>query len=103
MGTPAWAIPLGVLAVVVVLGFLFVWWWFPRLLLKGQRSDMDAVDAENAVRNIGLTDSEGNTPRGAMIEDPETGEWRKPTLEERVKALHNARAYEDRGVPVRIM
>ena len=79
-------------------GFAFVWWWFPKWWQKGILSDMKERD-EIAMRNMDDMDpesAEGQGRRHAMITDPITGERRKPTMEERVQAIHAARAYEDR-------
>lgn len=37
MGVASWAIPVGVLAAIVIVAFVFVWWWFPRAWNKGNR------------------------------------------------------------------
>lgn len=37
MGVTSWAIPVGVLAAIVIVCFVFVWWWFPRAWNKGNR------------------------------------------------------------------
>ncbi|KAI7287666.1 hypothetical protein KC345_g451 [Hortaea werneckii] len=97
MATKPWTIPVGIFAALIVLGFGFVWWFFPRFWLKGIRSDMKERDENNFAMDA---------PRGMMITDPETGERRKPTLEERVQAIHAARAQGqavvvDRGEAVR--
>jgi len=44
MGASAWAIPVGILAAIVVIGFAFVWWWFPRAWQKGVNDDFRAVE-----------------------------------------------------------
>ncbi|RMZ11051.1 hypothetical protein D0862_03058 [Hortaea werneckii] len=97
MGSKPWAIPVGIFAALIVLGFGFVWWFFPRFWMKGIRSDMKERDENNFAMDA---------PRGMMITDLETGERRKPTLEERVQAIHAARAQGqsvvvDRGDAVR--
>lgn len=43
MGVASWAIPVGVLAGIVVVGFAFVWWWFPRAWMKGNRNEAERV------------------------------------------------------------
>ncbi|KAI6873076.1 hypothetical protein KC318_g18653 [Hortaea werneckii] len=83
MGSKPWAIPVRIFAALIVLGLVFVWWFFPRYWMKGIRSDMKERDENNIAMDA---------PQGMMITDPETGERRKPTLEERVQAIHAARA-----------
>ena len=36
---PVWAIPVGVLAGLVAVGLVVLWWWFPRAWQKGINSD----------------------------------------------------------------
>jgi hypothetical protein len=40
---PVWAIPVGVLAGLVVVGFIVLWWWFPRTWQKATNSDVAEV------------------------------------------------------------
>jgi hypothetical protein len=40
---PVWAIPVGVLGGLVVAGFIFMWWWFPRAWQKGTNSDHNEI------------------------------------------------------------
>jgi hypothetical protein len=42
--TAAWAVPAAVLGSIVLVGFVFIWWWFPRAWNQGVRSDHDDVD-----------------------------------------------------------
>ena len=50
MGTASWALPVGILAGLCVLMFVFIWWWFPRAYKKGVRADMDRVDDDRRTR-----------------------------------------------------
>lgn len=40
MGTPTWAIPVGVLGGLIACMLVFMWWWFPRAWQKGVNSDV---------------------------------------------------------------
>jgi hypothetical protein len=40
MGTPSWAIPVGVLCGIIAVGLVVLWWWFPRAWQKGVNSDV---------------------------------------------------------------
>lgn len=42
--TAPWVIPISVLAAVVVIGLVFIWFWFPRAWTKGIRSDHAELD-----------------------------------------------------------
>lgn len=44
------AVPVGVLAGLAVLMFIFMFWWFPRHWQKGVRMDMAEVDARKRER-----------------------------------------------------
>ena len=44
MGSTSWAVPVGVLGAIVVVGFLFVWWWFPRAWNRGVTKDQEEVN-----------------------------------------------------------
>lgn len=50
MGTPSWAIPVGVLGGLCLACLGFIWWYIPRLYTKGVQSDMNRVAAEKAER-----------------------------------------------------
>lgn len=50
MGTPTWAIPVGVLAGLCVACLAFIWWYIPRLYNKGMQSDMIRLAAEKKER-----------------------------------------------------
>lgn len=50
MGTTTWALPVGILAGLCVLMFIFIWWWFPRAYKRGVKADMDRVDEDNQNR-----------------------------------------------------
>ncbi|OQO11035.1 hypothetical protein B0A48_05290 [Cryoendolithus antarcticus] len=45
MGASSWAVPVGVLAGIVVVGFVFTWFWFPHAWQRGVNSDTREVDA----------------------------------------------------------
>jgi len=45
MGTPSWAIPVGVLGGLVVIGLIWLIWAFPKAWQKGVNSDNAEVDA----------------------------------------------------------
>jgi hypothetical protein len=45
MGTPTWAIPVGVLGGLVVIGLIWLIWAFPKAWQKGVNSDNAEVDA----------------------------------------------------------
>ncbi|KAK0310672.1 hypothetical protein LTR01_003826 [Friedmanniomyces endolithicus] len=47
MGVSSWVIPVAVLGAIVALGFVFVWWWFPRAWKKGDQSDINEVNRLN--------------------------------------------------------
>ncbi|THW15583.1 hypothetical protein D6D23_08907 [Aureobasidium pullulans] len=64
MGTPAWAIPVGVLAGLCVICLAFVWWFIPRLYTRGMQADMNRFAAEKAERErraASLQDANGGT------------------------------------------
>jgi len=44
-------VPVVVLAVICVVMFVFVWWWFPRHYRKGVREDMIIMNEEQAGRD----------------------------------------------------
>jgi len=44
MGASSWAIPVGILAAIVVVGFAFFWWWFPRTWRGGVKQDDSKLD-----------------------------------------------------------
>jgi hypothetical protein len=46
MGTPTWAIPVGVLGGLVIIGFIWLVWAFPRAWQRGINSDNAEVDAQ---------------------------------------------------------
>lgn len=48
MGASAWAVPVGVLAAIVIVSFGFIWWWFPRAWTKGVNDDMRNVEEGGA-------------------------------------------------------
>ena len=48
MGTPSWAVPVGVLSAICITAFAFVWWYIPRAYKKGVKADMARVDASKA-------------------------------------------------------
>lgn len=54
MGVASWAVPVGVLAAIVVVAFVFVWWWFPRAWNKGNKKEAETVlelsDTERELR-----------------------------------------------------
>lgn len=43
MGAASWAVPVGILAAIVVIAFAFVWWWFPRAWNRGNKKETDLV------------------------------------------------------------
>jgi len=45
MGTPAWAIPVGVLGGLTVIGLIWLIWAFPKAWQRGVNSDNAEVDA----------------------------------------------------------
>ena len=44
-------IPIATLSAIVVAGFIFVWWWFPRTWKKGNETELDIMDEEQ--RQVG--------------------------------------------------
>lgn len=44
MGVAAYVIPMAVLAAVVVVSLIAVWWWFPKAYRKGVRADESVVN-----------------------------------------------------------
>lgn len=52
MGAASWAIPVGVLAALSVVMFIFIWWWFPRHYRKGVKADQDQWDEERRQRDL---------------------------------------------------
>jgi len=44
MGTQSWVIPVAVLAAIVGVGLIFIWWWFPRAWKKGDKNLTDEVN-----------------------------------------------------------
>ncbi|TKA61165.1 hypothetical protein B0A55_12057 [Friedmanniomyces simplex] len=44
MGAQSWVVPVAVLAAIVGVGLIFIWWWFPRAWKKGEQSDRDEVN-----------------------------------------------------------
>ncbi|KAG9676542.1 hypothetical protein KCU95_g16227, partial [Aureobasidium melanogenum] len=50
MGTPTWAIPVGVLGGLCVACLAFIWWYIPRLYNKGMQQDMQRLAAEKTER-----------------------------------------------------
>lgn len=51
MSATTWALPVGILAGLCVLMFIFIWWWFPRAYRKGVKADMDRVDEDRRNRD----------------------------------------------------
>ena len=55
---PIWAIPVGTLGGLVVVGFIVLWWWFPRAWQKGINSDhreytgADVPGVDNHMREL---------------------------------------------------
>ncbi len=47
---PVWAIPVGVLAGICVVAFIFVWWWFPRAFSRGNRQERELVTEDGLDR-----------------------------------------------------
>ena len=45
MAKAAWTVPLGVLSAIVVIGFVYTWWWFPRAWQKGVNHDHTQIAA----------------------------------------------------------
>lgn len=45
MTATSWAVPVGVLGAIVVCGFIFILWWFPRAWQHGVNSDNAEVAA----------------------------------------------------------
>ncbi|GAB7344335.1 hypothetical protein MBLNU457_2200t1 [Dothideomycetes sp. NU457] len=48
MGVASWAIPVGILAAIVVVAFAFVWWWFPRAWQSGVNAEARMVEEAGA-------------------------------------------------------
>ena len=46
MGTPTWAIPVGVLGGIILIGFIWLWLAFPRAWRRGVNADHAEVDAQ---------------------------------------------------------
>ena len=44
MPAKSWAIPVGVLSAIVIIGFVFVWWWFPRAWQSGVNAETRVVN-----------------------------------------------------------
>jgi len=44
MGAASWAVPVGILAAIVVVAFAFIWWWFPRAWQSGVNADFRDVE-----------------------------------------------------------
>ncbi|KAH9826519.1 hypothetical protein Tdes44962_MAKER00483 [Teratosphaeria destructans] len=78
MGSAAWAIPVGVLAGLCGLMFVFIWWWFPRHYRKGVRADMVRVDEERRRRQLAEAEM-GDIEGGAAPSYQETVP-QKPTF-----------------------
>lgn len=49
------AVPVGVLAGLAVLMFIFMFWWFPRHWQKGVRMDMEEVDQARRERELTMS------------------------------------------------
>nr|POE68692.1 hypothetical protein CFP56_77043 [Quercus suber] len=78
MGTASWAIPVGVLAGLCGIMFIFIWWWFPRVYKRGVQADMDRVDEDIRLRNAAALQEEGNAEM-AVGEDGQPIPPKKPT------------------------
>jgi hypothetical protein len=50
MGTPSWAIPVGVLGGLCLACLAFIWWYIPRLYTRGIQADINRVAVEKAER-----------------------------------------------------
>jgi hypothetical protein len=50
MGTPSWAIPVGVLGGLCLACLIFIWWYIPRLYTRGVQADINRVAVEKAER-----------------------------------------------------
>jgi hypothetical protein len=64
MGTPSWAIPVGVLGGLCLACLAFIWWYIPRLYTKGVQADMNRVASEKAERErqaAALREANGDT------------------------------------------
>ncbi|KAM3420675.1 hypothetical protein BST61_g3930 [Cercospora zeina] len=84
MGTLAYAIPVGILAAIVVISLIFVWFWFPHAYKKGVQADEDDVNEvtgeerelqRQANRDIIERFRRARAmERGEIVEDVEVGE-----------------------------
>jgi len=45
------ALPVGILAAICILMFIFIWWWFPRHWKKGVKADQDEWDEARRQRD----------------------------------------------------
>ena len=53
MGAASYAVPVGVLAAIVVVGLIVVWFWFPHAYRRGLQSDHDTINqAQGADREL---------------------------------------------------
>jgi hypothetical protein len=60
MGTASWAVPTGVLAAIVGVGFIFFWFWFPRTWRRG-------VEAELSERGMAGGETEEDIAAGRTM------------------------------------
>lgn len=51
MGAASWAIPVGVLTGIVVLGFAFIWYWFPKTWQRGVNDEARIIEEANGGNN----------------------------------------------------
>ncbi|EHK51096.1 uncharacterized protein TrAtP1_002678 [Trichoderma atroviride] len=51
MGSPSWVIPVAALSTICGVGFIGVWFWFPRLLRKGTQQELQVLATERAERD----------------------------------------------------
>ncbi|PON27816.1 hypothetical protein TGAM01_v203583 [Trichoderma gamsii] len=51
MGSPSWVIPVAALSTICGVGFIGVWFWFPRLLKKGTQQELQVLATERAERD----------------------------------------------------
>ncbi|KAK5941059.1 hypothetical protein PMZ80_006336 [Knufia obscura] len=75
--------PVGILAGISILMFIFIWWWFPRHWRKGVAADMAEVDEARRHRDAAII--ERATQRGIEgaaygQEDGDSKEVAKPKL-----------------------
>ena len=75
MTNTAVVVPIAVLASIVAVSLVFVWWWFPRTWAKGNAEERAIIDAERMERERYMANfraeqarkraEEGNTGEGA--------------------------------------